>query len=114
MEEELQEILYSHGVLGTYKGYRYFIRAVSMAVEEPERVENICQDIYWPLASEFRKDVRTIEKHMRTVRDILMKHDGERLLEELGAGGIWVDSSPYPRDIICIFAHYFEGKQSTE
>lgn len=114
MKKKLQKILYARGVCRCKCGYRYFIRAVEMAVENPERTQHIGRDIYLPIAIEFHQNPGAIEKGISNVRDIIMKNDGEKLLSEMMGGHKWEGKNPYPKELIDIFAYYFENEANEE
>lgn len=104
MEKEIERLLYRAGVLRTYVGYNYFIRAVILVYENPTRLFNTCKEIYIPIAEEYNTDYRSVEKDIRTVRDVFMRNNGQKVLNEIGCD-IWHEK-PYPRELIEIFAAY--------
>lgn len=110
MEEELQKILFSKGVLFRYRGHKFFIRAVMLAVEDPTRLENLQKNIYAPIAEEFHCTVPCVEKNLRTVRDTFMHNHGSELLCQMGGGRLWADRHPYPGELLEIFTFYFRNK----
>lgn len=109
MDEKLQELLYSRGVFRHYQGYDYFVRAVYLVLEEPERLQHLYKELYLTIAIEYKKDVRTIEKNIRTIRDIFVKNGGNSLLAQMGGGPFWDDKRPYPKEMIEIFASYLKN-----
>lgn len=109
MEQEVQKLLYSKCVFENYKGFDYFIRAVSLALENPERLVYIREKIYAPIAAEFNQNISSVEKDLRTVRDVFMKNNGAELLAEMGGGTFWKESIPYPKDMIAIFSFYLRN-----
>lgn len=104
MEREIERLLYRAGVMRTYVGYNYFVKAVMLVHENPARLLNTCKEIYIPIAEEFNTDSRSVEKDLRTVRDVFMRNNGKTILEEMGCF-IWHER-PYPRELIEIFAAY--------
>jgi len=107
MERELERLLYRAGVLRTYVGYNYFIKAVMLVYENPVRLLHACKEIYIPIAEEFNADPRSVEKDLRTVRDVFMRNNGKTVLKEMGFF-IWHER-PYPRELIEIFAAYLRA-----
>ena len=107
MEREIQRLLYKAGVLRTYVGYNYFVKAVLLVAENPSRLLNTCKEIYIPIAEEYATDPRSVEKDIRTVRDAFMRNNGQKVLKEMGYE-IWHDR-PYPRELIEIFAAYLRN-----
>lgn len=86
----------------TYIGYNYFVKAVMLVYEDPVRLLNTCKEIYIPVAKEFNADPRSVEKDLRTVRDVFMRNNGRKIIQELGCD-LWREH-PYPRELIEIFA----------
>lgn len=111
MDQKLQELLYSKGVFRHYQGYEYFVRSVYMVLENPERLQHMYKELYLPIALEYKKDVRTVEKNIRKVRDVFVKNGGTSLLAEMGGGKFWDDKTPYPREMIEIFAFYLKEQK---
>ena len=105
----IQELLSSVGVFSCYAGYRYFIDAVCMAAANPEKLLNIRKEIYVQIADTYDVQISSVEKDLRTIRDVLMKNEGALLLKRLTGSGIWQTRQPYPREVICIFAGYLSG-----
>lgn len=114
MKKKLQKILYAKGVYRSQCGCQYFIRAVEMAIEKPERTQHIGRDIYRPIALEFGQKTCTVEKSISKIRDIIMKNGGEELLCEMTGGHKWQGELPYPKELIDIFAYYFENEKDNE
>ncbi len=112
MRQKIQFLLHSAGVFSYYCGYQYFIRSVELAVEEPERLQNIQKEIYVTVASEHHTSVANVERNIRTVRDVMMKNGGEQLLVRMTGSPAWSHKVPYPRDLIAIFSQYLLCSQS--
>lgn len=111
MEKEIQKLLYRAGVLRTYVGYNYFVKAVLLVYENPSRLLNIGKTVYIPIAEEYNTDPRSVEKDIRTVRDVFMKNNGQVILKEIGYD-IW-NERPYPRELIEIFASHLRNYKFT-
>lgn len=109
MDERLQELLYSKGVFRHYQGYDYFVRSVYLVLEEPERLQHVYKELYLTIAIEYRKDVRTVERNLRTVRDIFVKNGGKHLLAEMCGDECWDDRNICPKEMIEIFAFYLKN-----
>lgn len=107
MKRNIQEALRSVGVFGHYRGYHYFTMAVMMAAENPERLHALGKEIYLPIAEQCGTSVANVEKDIRTIRDVMMRNGGEELLAKAAGCAHWKDKSPYPKEIISIFAEYF-------
>lgn len=104
---DLYSALHSVGVFSHYRGYRYFVMAVRMAAEKPERMQSIGKEIYMPIAKECGTSPSNVEKDIRTVRDVMMRNGGAKLLAEAAGYPFWGDKPPYPNEIIGVFASYF-------
>ena len=107
MEREIEKLLYRAGVLRTYVGYNYFVKAVLLVYENPARLLSTLKEIYLPIAEEYDVDPRTVEKDLRTVRDVFMRNNGHIILKSIGYE-VWHDR-PYPRELIEIFAAYLRN-----
>lgn len=110
MKEELEDMLIRYGVHGMYLGREYFSRAVIHAARQPELLEKIQNGIYKPIASDAQKDIRAIEKDLRTVRDVFMRNGGAELLVQMGGGEYWRRIHPSVGELIGIFAYHFRKK----
>ena len=111
MEREIERLLYKAGVLRTYVGYNYFVEAVRLVSENPARHLSTCKEIYVPIAQEYGADPRTVERNLRTVRDVFMKNNGKEILHDMGYD-IWLDK-PCVRELIEIFAAYLRSHEDT-
>ncbi len=112
MEQKIQELLYSKGVFRHYQGYDYFVRSIYLVLENPERLHHVYKEIYLSIALEHKKDVRTVEKNIRTIRDVFMKNGGRSLLAEMGGGTFWDNRNLRPKEMIEIFAFYLKNNLS--
>ena len=106
MKQKIQLLLYTTGVFSYYYGYQYFIRSVELAVQNPERLQSIQKEIYITVASEFQTSITSVERDIRTIRDVMMKNGGEQLLVQMTGCPAWAHKIPYPRDLIAIFSEY--------
>lgn len=110
-EAVLRGLLRSVGVMPYYVGCRYFEEAVLLAMEEPLRLQNIQSEIYLPIARRHGVSVTSVEKNLRTVRDVMMRHNGAELFCELSGFRYWHNKLPYPKEIIAVFAEYLNREQ---
>ena len=76
MKQKIQFLLHTAGVFSYYYGYQYFIRSVELAVQNPERLQSIQKEIYIIVASEFQTSIASVERDIRTIRDVMMKNGG--------------------------------------
>ena len=103
MKQTIQILLNSAGVFSHYCGYRYFIRAVELAVQDPTRLQYIQKAIYVTVAFEYATTVTSVERDIRTIRDVMMRNGGHQLLVRMTGSPVWSDRTPYPKDLIAIF-----------
>lgn len=64
---EIEIILRRLGIVSTYKGYRAAVIAVSLALENEDRLHSITKDIYAETARQMGTTPSAIEKNLRTV-----------------------------------------------
>ena len=107
MKQTMQSALQSVGVFRHYCGYPHFILAVTIAAENPDRLQNIRKEIYLPVAKICHAELANVEKNIRTIRDVMMRNDGAALLSEMTGNSCWDKRNPYPKEVIGIFAEYF-------
>ncbi|MCI8551224.1 MAG: hypothetical protein HFI68_11680 [Lachnospiraceae bacterium] len=110
MKQSIHLALQSVGVFRHYCGYQHFILSVALAAKEPQRLQNIRKEIYIPVAEMCHTEVTNVEKNIRTVRDVMMRNDGASMLAKMTDNPFWKNKTPYPKEIIEIFAEYFENE----
>lgn len=109
MKDKIEELLYSVGAFEHYKGYSYFVQAVSLAAENPERLTDVCKEIYAPVAETNHTTVSNVNKNIRTLRDRFWENGGkERLIEWTGCSA-WKEQKPYPKEFIGIMVRLLEN-----
>lgn len=64
---EVQIILRRLGVCSTYKGYKAAVIAVTLALEDEDRLSSITKDIYSETAKQLGSTPAAVEKNLRTV-----------------------------------------------
>lgn len=106
MKRKIQNLLHQTGVFSYYCGYHYFIRSVELGVQNSDRLQSIQKEIYITVASEFKTSLTSVERDIRTIRDVMMKNGGEQLLIQMTGSPAWAHKMPYPRDLIAIFCTY--------
>ncbi len=105
MKHRLETILYSAGALQHYCGYSYLVRAVDLVQENPDRIRNICKEVYHPIALEYNTSIGNVHKDIRTVRDAFWKCGGKKVIRDLTGCCVWEYQKPYPKELIGILAH---------
>lgn len=106
MSKKLHSALHSVGIYRHYYGYVYFTEAILMAAEEPERLQSIQKEIYLPIALKNHTNISNVEKNIRTLRDVMMRHGGGEFLTKLTGCPYWRTQTPYPKELISLFAEY--------
>lgn len=106
MTKEFQDLMYTHGIFRYYCGYDYLEQAVLLVMEEPERLHNLGEDIYKPVAEKYQTSVKNVEKNIRTIRDYFVQAGGMEYLMKQTGYWYWRDKKPYPRELIELLADY--------
>lgn len=108
MKRNIKTLLHSMGVYQNYAGYRYFVAAVELAAVEPARLTHMRQEIYFPVAEKFNVSIMQVERDIRTIRDVVVRNGGIKLLEEISGEKFFLNEILYPREIIEIVSHCIE------
>ena len=103
---ELYKLLQSAGLHSQYLGYEYFADAVWLAAKDPARLHNMRRDIYLPVAALHQVSCSSVERDIRTIRDVLYRHTPADFFHSLGLPPLWQHVQPYPRECIALFADY--------
>ncbi|MCD2492889.1 sporulation initiation factor Spo0A C-terminal domain-containing protein [Lacrimispora sp. NSJ-141] len=106
VSNDIHAMLYSVGVSQCYRGYDYFITAISMIMEDSRKLHNIQREVYRPIAQQNNTSVQNVEKDIRTIRNVIMRNGGADMLEEMTGCRFRHENMPYPKEIIEIFAKY--------
>ncbi len=109
MKEKMQTLLNSTGVSSHYLGYHYLIRSVELASQDPNRLACIQKEIYLTIAFEYTTTITSVERDIRTVRDVMMRNGARHLLVEMTGCPAWSDKTPYPKELISIFCAYLQS-----
>lgn len=64
---EIQVILRRLGVCSTYRGYKAAVIAVTLALENEDRLNSVTKDIYTETAKRIGTSTSAVEKNLRTV-----------------------------------------------
>ena len=105
-DREIELLIRSLGINGTYRGYRYLCYGIKLCLEDEDYLLCISKLLYPEIARIFHTSGSSVERDIRTVRDVMMKNGGEQLLIQMTGSPGWADKIPYPRDLIAIFAQY--------
>ena len=114
MKDKIEDLLYSVVAFQHYKGYSYFVQAVDLAAKEPDRLTDVCKEIYAPIAEKNHTTVSNVNKNIRTLRDRFWENGGkERLIEWTGCAA-WEEQKPYPKEFIGIMVRLLEDEAKTD
>lgn len=78
----IDNLLYSLGVTANYTGFFYTAYAVSLCVEQPEKLLLVTKWIYPEVAKRYRTNWKAVERNIRTVSSVIWR-ENRPLLEQL-------------------------------
>lgn len=79
---EVYDLLYRLGVTANYTGFFHMAYAVSLCVEQPDRLLLVTKWLYPEVAKRYGANWKAVERNIRTVSGIIWR-EGRPLLEEL-------------------------------
>lgn len=82
MQTEIYNLLYQLGVTANYTGFFHIAYAVSLCVEQPERLLLVTKWLYPEVARQYGTTWKAVERNIRTVGCIIWR-EGRPLLEQL-------------------------------
>ncbi len=82
MQTKVWNLLYQLGVTANYTGFFHTAYAVSLCLEQPERLLLVTKWLYPEVAKQYRTNWKAVERNIRTVSCIIWR-EGRPLLEEL-------------------------------
>ncbi len=82
MLDEVYDLLHRLGVTADYTGFLHMACAVSLCVEQPERLLLVTKWLYPEVAKRYKTSWKAVERNIRTVSSIIWQ-EGRPLLEEL-------------------------------
>ncbi|MCI8465847.1 MAG: hypothetical protein HFI63_08330 [Lachnospiraceae bacterium] len=106
MTKDLYELFRSIGVYRHHVAGVIFIDALTMILEDPDRLMHMTKDIYIPIAKKRGTTAKNVSKNLRDVRDTIMKHGGATLLQQMTGQKCWFSEPPYPNELLRVFARY--------
>ena len=101
----IEQLLHSSGISRNYIGYDYFVEAILLAMEDPERLHHICKEIYIPVAEKYHTTRAAVERNLRTIRDICISNHGIEYLSKIGYN-YHKQHTPYPSELIAFYSYY--------
>ena len=81
-QPEVYDLLYQLGVTANYTGFFHTAYAISLCVEQPDRLLLVTKWLYPEVAKQYRTNWKAVERNIRTVSCIIWR-EGRPLLEEL-------------------------------
>lgn len=79
---DIYDLLYRLGATANYTGFFHTAYAVSLCVEQPDRLLLVTKWLYPEVAKQYRTNWKAVERNIRTVSCIIWR-EGRPLLEEL-------------------------------
>lgn len=79
---EVYDLLYQLGVTANYTGFFHTAYAVSLCMEQPDRLLLVTKWLYPEVAKQYKTNWKAVERNIRTVSCIIWR-EGQPLLEEL-------------------------------
>ena len=79
---EIYDLLYRLGVTANYTGFFHTAYAVSLCVEQPDRLLLVTKWLYPEVAKQYKTNWKAVERNIRTVSCIIWR-EGRPQLEEL-------------------------------
>ena len=71
------------GINHSYKGYAYLIMAVSLVINTPDILTNICKGLYFEIADQFGTSASCVERNIRTLKYHLWEYGDIILLRKI-------------------------------
>lgn len=103
--EEIQKLIHSLGINATYQGYRYLCYAVSLALEDEDRLLFISKSLYPLIAEKYQSNAGTVERNIRTVITVCWDRGNRDLLKEIAPYPL--TAKPTAGEFIDILVTYF-------
>lgn len=72
---EICGLLYELGITSNYTGYFHTSHAISLSVQEPERLQLVTKWIYPDVAKRYHTNWRCVERNIRTVARIAWENN---------------------------------------
>lgn len=82
-EKEAQEVLRQLGANGSYMGFYDITFGTAKNIKNPELVTYICKGLYVEIAEHFHANVKTVERNIRTVVNLIWEYGDRELLNEI-------------------------------
>ncbi len=104
----IYDLLHQLGITANYTGFFYTALAVSLAVQQPERLRLVTKQLYPEVAQRYGTTISLVERNIRTVTQIAWTAN-RPLLESLANHSL--PARPTAAQFISILAACFFGKE---
>ena len=108
MLTEIYDLLYRLGVTANYTGFFHTAYAVSLCVEQPERLLLVTKWLYPEVAKQYNTNWKAVERNMRKAGDIIWREE-RTLLEELA--GRPLTQKPRTTQLLAILAKAIKDRE---
>lgn len=94
------------GVRRHYRGYPRLVYAIYLVLEDEHRLEAITKEVYMPVAEKYRCSWKSVERSLRTMRDMIWREKREALGEITGFELTEPPKESYLLEILATFVKY--------
>lgn len=103
MQNQIIRTLRSLGITANYRGYRQLCVAISLVVENEDRMLHVAQEVYNPTADTLHCNRKTIERNIRTIIRRIWSIDPSRYL---ALSGTSISEPPTASEFIDVLAYH--------
>ena len=96
------------------KRYSYFVQAVDLAAKEPDRLTDVCKEIYAPIAEKNHTTVSNVNKISVRFATVSGKTEAKNGLLNGQAALHGKSKKPYPKEFIGIMVRLLEDEAKTD
>ena len=111
MKYTFKNLMAAAGAFEHYRGYRYLQQSVALALKNPEKLCNICAEIYQPIARVNHTRETNVHRNIRTLVGKFWSCGGDKLFVEWTDCTRWYYEKPYPKEFIAIIAQLIRDSQ---
>ena len=111
MKYSFKNLMAAAGAFEQYRGYRYLQQSVALALKNPEKLCNVCAEIYQPVVRANHTRETNVHRNIRTLIGKFWSHGGDRLFVEWTGCTRWYYEKPYPKEFIAVMAQLIRGGQ---
>ena len=111
MKDVFKKLMAEAGSFEHYRGYRYLYQAVLRVLENPERLCNVCAEIYQPVAKMNHTSSANVHRDIRTLMANFWTHGGDELFVKWTDCCRWYYEKPYPKEFIAVMAQLVRKSQ---